>query len=167
MKMIKNKNRLLLSVSAIIAILIGLSVSLPFSRFYLGKCLKVNMCVKVNNEYAIPENITCTNEIGKPKKVRIVKKENEVVVYVEAFEHGMNSIAYDVNTPEGVKHFTYDIMKTQQWGPRVDFWYKNKLQQNEENEWYANVWLERKNVEAGATTIKLSEDENAHVYAQW
>lgn len=131
--MIKNKNRLWLSVSAIIAVLIGLSVSLPFSRFYLGKCLKVNMCVKVNNEYAIPENITCTNEIGKPKKVRIVKKENEVVVYVEAFEHGMNTIAYDVNTPEGVKHFTYNIMKTQQWGPRVDFWYKNKLQQNEEN----------------------------------
>lgn len=165
--MIKNKNRLWLSVSAIIVVLIGLSVSLPFSRFYLGKCLKVNMCVKVNNEYAIPENITCTNAIGKPKKVRIVKKENEVVVYVEAFEHGMNSIAYDVNTPEGVKHFTYDIMKTQQWGPRVDFWYKNELQQNEENEWYANVWLERKNVEAGATTIKLSEDENAHVHVQW
>lgn len=163
----KKRTKILRIVSGLLVVMIGLTVSLPFSRFYLGKCLKVEMGVKVDNECVIPENITCTNAIGKPKKVRIVKKENEVVVYVEAFEHGMNSIAYDVNTPEGVKHFTYDIMKTQHWGPRLDFWYKNELQQNEENEWYANVWLERKNVEAGATTIKLSEDENAHVHVQW
>lgn len=163
----KKRTKILRIVSGLLVVMIGLTVSLPFSRFYLGKCLKVEMCVKVDNECVIPENITCTNAIGKPKKVRIVKKENEVVVYVEAFEHGMNTIAYDVNTPEGVKHFTYDIMKTQHWGPRLDFWYKNELQQNEENKWYANVWLERKNVEAGATTIKLSEDENANVHVQW
>lgn len=159
----KKGTKILRIVSGVLIAIIGLILCLPFSRLYIGKCLKVEMSVKVDGEYVIPENITCIYGIGEPQKIRVVNKANEVVVYIEAFRYGMNTISYDVNTPEGVKHFTYSIFKTHQWGPRVDFWYRNDVQHNEENEWYANVWLDKENVEARATTIWLAEDENAHV----
>ncbi len=159
----KKLTKIIRIVICILIAIVGLMLILPFSRFYIGKCLKVEMCVQVNNDYVIPENITCTDGVGEPKKIHVVNKGDGVVVYIEAFRYGINTVSYDVNTPEGVKHFTYAILKTHQWGPRDNFWYRNDLQQNEEREWCANVWLDRENTEAGATTIWLSEDENAHV----
>lgn len=160
----KKAIKIKITIICILFVIAGLVLLLPSSRFYVGKCLKVEMRVKVNNEYVIPENITCTNGVGEPKKTRVVNNKDGVTVYINAYHHGINKVSYDVNTPEGVKHFTYDIMKTHGWGPRDNFRYRNELQQNDEMEWYANVWLEKKDAEAGATTIKLSEDENAHVH---
>lgn len=94
----------------------------------------------------------------------MVNKEGETVLYVDAFKHDMYTISYDVDTPDGVKHFTYAIMKTHQGGPKDSFWYQMSLKKDEESgEWKADIWLERKDAEARAETIWLKDDENAHV----
>ena len=55
-------------------------------------------------------------------------------------------------------------MRTHQGGPRDSFWYNINLYSDKETgEWEAHMWLDRKNAEAGARTILLSEDENAYV----
>lgn len=122
------------------------------------------MCITVNGEKAIPENIVCTNAVGEAQKVHVANKSDGVVVSLNAYHYGLNKISYDLNTPDGVKHFTYEILKTHIRGSREQFRYRNDLQQNEETEWYANVLPDKQNAEAEPTTIWLSEDENAHVH---
>ena len=55
-------------------------------------------------------------------------------------------------------------MKTHDAGPRDSFWYYLDLDKDKDlGEWEARIWLDRKNAEAGAQTILLSEDESSYV----
>lgn len=161
-KIIKKVIKIIRIVFYILIAIVGLMLVLPCSRIYMGKCLKVEMYVKVNNEYVIPENIASMNG-NDEQDIRVVNKADSVVVYISALRYGGNTVFYDVNTPEGVKHLTYTIIKAHDWGPREDFLYMIDLQQDEEGEWYADVWLQEKKCKEITATIWLSEDENAHV----
>lgn len=150
----------------IVAVLIVFVVVLliPFSRFYIGPKLTVEMSIEVNGVETVPYNIVCTSGAGETKKIRTVNKEGEVVLYIDAFKHNMYTISYDVDTEDGVKHFSYGIVKTHQGGPRDSFWYYVDLDKDKETgEWEARIWLDRKNAETCAHTILLSEDESAYV----
>lgn len=141
-------------------------VSMPFSRVYMGKTIKINMSVKVNGEYVKPENITCTRSAHEEtQKISVVSKSKSDVLYIDSVAKSRYYISYDVNTPDGVKHFTYSVFKTHDMGPREEYFYRNDLYKDEATgEWYANVWLDNKNAEAGATTIWLNENEDADVH---
>lgn len=136
----------------------------PRSPLFVGKQLTIDMRVQVENQDVVPYNITCTDGAGNVEKLRVVSKEDEIVLYIDAFHHDMYTIAYDVDTPDGVKHFSYGIMRTNQGGPRDSFWYYMDLDKDDEtNEWEARVWLDRKNAEARAHNISLLKNENAYV----
>ena len=135
---------------------------LPVSRFYIGPKLTVEMSIEVNGAEMVPYNIVCVNGAGETEKIRTVNKDGEVVLYIGAFKHDMYTISYDVDTEDGVKHFSYGIMKTHQGGPRDGFWYNVSLDKKDEG-WLARIWLGRENEEAKAEEFILIGDEDCYV----
>lgn len=160
----KKSKRIKLIILAIVIIAVALVLLFPGSRMFIGAKLSIDMRVRVNGESIVPYNITCTDGAGNVEKVRVVSKDDGLVLYIGAFHHDMYTISYDVDTSDGVKHFTYGIMRTKQGGPRDNLWYYMDLDENEEiKEWEARVWLDWENTESKAHTIILSDDENAYV----
>ena len=62
-----------------------------------------------------------------------------------------------------MRHFTYALFKTHNFGPRGEYFYRNCLQQGEDGEWYATVRVNEQGYDTKEETIELSEDANAHV----
>lgn len=151
-------------ILSILIICVATILLLPGSKLFVGSKLTVTMSAEVDGVDVVPYNITCTNGVGEEEKLRVLNKNNEVVIYVGASKRDKYIISYDVDTSDGVKHFSYGIMRTHQGGPRDSYWYKLDLNKDEETyEWEARIWLDRKNAETKAHTILLSEDENAYV----
>ena len=51
--------RVLCGAVGIFCITLVIMLVIPYSRFYAGECIKVEMCVTEGEEYLIPENIVC------------------------------------------------------------------------------------------------------------
>lgn len=156
--------RINLIVLVVLIICVSVLFLFPESRLFIGPKLTVDMRLEVDGKEAVPYNITCVNGAGEGQKIRMINKDDEVVLYIGAFHHDMYTISYDINTPDGVKRFSYGIMRTNQGGPRDSFWYYIDLDREEETmEWEARIWLDRKNAEARAHNISLLENETAYV----
>lgn len=160
----KKSKRIKLIILAVLIICVATLFLLPFSRFFVGPKLTVDMRAEVGGVETIPYNITCVNGEGKEQKIRIINVDDGVRLYIGAFQHDMYTISYDIDTAEGVKRLSYGIMRTHEAGPRDSFWYYVDLDKDKETgEWEARIWLDRENAEACAHTILLSEDESAYV----
>lgn len=160
----KKSKRIKLIVLVVLIICVAVLLLFPGSRLFIGPKLTIDMRLEVDGKEAVPYNITCVNGAGKEQKIRMINKDDEIVLYIGAFHHDMYTISYDVDTPDGVKHFSYGIMRTNQGGPRDSFWYYINLDREEETmEWRARIWLGRRDEEVGARDIMLSEDETAYV----
>lgn len=160
----KKSRRIKIAILTLLLICVAILVLAPVSPFFVGPKLAVDMRIKVDDKEVVPYNITCTNGGGEEQKIRIINRGDEIVIYIGASRHDKYTISYDIDTVDGVKHFSYGIMKTHQGGPRDNFWYYVDLDKKDDTKgWEVRVWLDRKNAEAKARTILLSEDENAYV----
>ncbi|MBE5880632.1 MAG: hypothetical protein E7288_11805 [Lachnospiraceae bacterium] len=155
--------RVMCGAVGIFCITLILMLVIPYSRFYAGKCIKVEMCVTEGEEYLIPENIVCMRGVENSEKIRIVPRPSGVILYIPALHYGKYTFEYDVKTSEGMRHFTYALFKTHNFGPRGEYFYRNLLQQGEDGEWYATVRVNEQGYDTKEETIELSEDANAYV----
>lgn len=135
----------------------------PHIRIHLiGSNLTGTLDVTVNGQEAVPYNITCITDTDKEEHLTLKKKESGMKIKASAVGYNGYIFEYDVDTEEEVKHFCFMVLKTHNFGPRIDFAYQMKLDK-EDNEWIAKVWLDDKGTEGKVYTIPLSEDETAYV----
>lgn len=97
----------------------------PRSRFHLiGSNLTGTLNVTVNGQKAVPYNITCVTDTNKEEHLTLKKKESGMKVKAAAVGYNGYIFEYDVDTEEGTKHFCFMVLKTHNFGPRIDFAYQ-------------------------------------------
>lgn len=158
----KKKKTVICAILAVLLLVLMGLLLVPFSRFYMGHNLRVRLRVKVNGENVVPYNITCLNDSDESQKLKVRSLDDYTDVSCAANLYGGYVFSYDVDTPDGVRHFTFMIMKTHNWGPRYSCSYEMNLNESEDD-WLARVLLVERNALGEIQEIKLSEDENAHV----
>lgn len=158
------KKKIIIAAVLLAVILIGLAAFFlnPYSKVYAGNCLKGTMSVTVNDETVIPQNVTCTYGNGETVDLQTVSTEDGLRLKARAFPYDGYTVSYDVETEEGIKHFTFMVMKTHNGGPVRQFAYQMDLEQKE-GEWVAEVLLVEPRAEGKVQIIPLSEDETAYV----
>ena len=137
-----------------------MAFALAFANYtnYLQGTIKV----EINGEQAKIYNVACIGENdGQEEKLIVKEQEKGVLVKCKALPYDAYTFYYDVETEDGVKHFSFRIVKTHTGGPIERFQYEMKLRKEEE--WVAQVLLVEKDAEGEIKKIPLSEDETAYV----
>lgn len=115
--------------------------------------------VRVDGEDVKPSNVTCKNEKGEDEKLWISNKDRGIQVKNQAFLYNMYQYEFDVDTPEGVKHFTFHAFKPRTGGPKSKFAYEVSIRKRD-GVWVAEILYVNAGAEGKVQQIPLEEVED-------
>ncbi|MCM1497715.1 MAG: hypothetical protein NC124_04540 [Clostridium sp.] len=159
----QRKKKIWLGLFAVFALGFFLISMFPNQRFHLiGSNLTGTITVTVNGQPVMPYHITCAAGGDREEKLTIRNGEDSTRVRCTAAAYHGYVFDYEVDTEDGTKHFQFMVMKTHDFGPRVNFVYQMNLNKEEE-EWIAYVLLDNEGAKGEVYRILLREDETAYI----